>query len=190
MKVWEFRNSSLNEVAPLVFADESELVAGMFDVDGRPIVWGSRPHAEVFVDPRRKKVKPRVDISALRPGAFVLNAKAKAALGEFLGNFGQLLEIDVDGQSEWFYNVTHLVDCIDPENSVIRASGSIAKEAFLVDRIPVNPAVFKDPRTARTRIYVNDGAKDILLDRMQSVGISGAEFAEPGMQLSRPRPTA
>lgn len=190
MKVWEFRNSSLNAVATLVFADEGELATGMFDVDGRPLDWSSRPHAEVFVEPHRKKAKPRVDISALRPGGFVLNAKAKAALGGFLDNFGQLLEIDVSGHSEWFYNVTRLVDCIDQENSVMRASGSVAKEAFHADRIPVDAAVFKDPRTARTRIYVNDRARDFLLDRMQSAGISGAEFVEPGAQSPRPRPTA
>lgn len=96
----------------------------------------------------------------------MLNAKARAALGDFLATFGQLLEIDVDGHVEWFYNVTRVID-----------------------RIPIEPAIHKDPRTARTRIYVNDAAKDLLHMQMALNGISGAEFAEPGPPPPRPRLT-
>lgn len=190
MKVWEFRNAALNDFAMLVHADNDGLAAEAFDVDGEPLDWKVRPQANVFVESRKKKAKPRADISALSPGAFVVNAKAKAAIGEILSKFGQLLEIDVDGQTEWFYNVTRVIDCIDLENSAVRASGTIAKEQFFADGVPTEPAIFKDPRTARTRIYVNEAAKDLLQERMTSAGISGAGFSEPGPPPPRARPTA
>ena len=117
MKVWEFKNGSQNDVAMLVYASNAELEAGIFDAKGEPLIWGSRPHAEVFVEPGKKKPKPRVDVSALRPGALVLNGKAKALLGDFLCRFGELLEIDVQGSIEWFYNVTNVIDCIDVDRS-------------------------------------------------------------------------
>jgi hypothetical protein len=190
MKVWEFRNGALNDFAVLVNADDAELAAENFDVTGDTLDWKIRPHATVFVEPRKKKAKPRADISALSPGALVVNAKAKTAIGEFLKKFGQLLEIDVDGQVEWFYNVTHVIDCIDLQNSTLRASGTIAREEFFAGCIPMEPAIFKDPRTARTRIYANEAAKHLLQERMASAGISGVEFAEPGPPLPRSRPIA
>lgn len=190
MKVWELKNGALKDVASLVYANDAELAANVFDASGKPLDWKTRPHAEVFVEPRRKKAKPRADISALRPGALVLNARAKTSLGEFLSRFGQLLELDVDGEVEWFYNVTNVIDCIDLQSSTLRPEGSVAKEAFFADRIPTGPAIFKDPRTARTRIYANEPAKELLLERMASAGISGAAFAEPGQPPPRPRPTA
>ncbi|WP_426688522.1 hypothetical protein [Rhodanobacter ginsengiterrae] len=189
MKVWEFRNGALNDFAMLVHANESERIAEIFDVNGNPFDWRVRPHATVFVEPRRKRAKPRADISALSPGALVLNAKAKAAIGEFLSKFGQLLELEVDGHLEWFYNVTHVIDCIDLQSSTLRASGTIAKEQFFANSVPFDPVIFKDPRTARTRIYVNQAAKELLEEQMTSAGISGAEFAEPGPPPPRPRPT-
>ncbi|HWU77240.1 MAG TPA: hypothetical protein VN043_12120 [Rhodanobacter sp.] len=190
MEVWELKNGALNDVAMLVYPVDAAFDVGIFDINGEPLEWKVRPHVNVFVEPRKKKAKPRADISALRPGALVLNAKAKAAMGEFLAEFGQLLEIDVDGQTEWFYNVTHLIDCIDLQSSTLRASGTIAKEQFFPNRVPIDPAVFKDPRTARTRIYVNKAAKDLLQERMASAGVSGADFVEPGPPPPRPRPTA
>jgi hypothetical protein len=188
MKIWEFKNDLQKDVAVLVYADDAELEAGMFDVNGELLHWEIQPHVKVFVEPRKKKAKPRADISALSPGALVLNAKAMAAIGEILAKFGQLLEIHVEGGVEWFYNVTHIIDCIDLENSTLRPEGSIAKEVFFSGRIPAEPAIFKDPRTALTRIYVNEAAKKLLQERMASADISGATFVEPGPPPPRPRP--
>ncbi len=188
MKVWEFKNGSQNDVAMLVYANDAELDAGVFDAKGDPLSWDVRPHAEVFVDPGKKKAKPRVDISALRPGTLVLNAKAKVALGDFLSQFGQLLEIDVQGSVEWFYNVTNVIDCIDADKSDKRPSGAIAKEAFHERMVPSTPALFKDPRTARTKIYANEEAKAVLERLMSAAHLTGAAFSEPGPPPPRPRP--
>jgi hypothetical protein len=174
----------------LVFSSDDDLEAGMFEAQGEPLVWARRPKVEVFVEPGKKKPKPRVDISPLTPGALAINAKARAALGGFLTRFGQLLEMDCAGQPEYFYNVTNVIDCIDAERSKKRPSGDISKEAFFEDKVPVEAAVFKDPRMAGVRIYVNDAARTELERLIAEAGITGAEFAEPGPPPPRPRPAA
>lgn len=177
MKIWELKSGPLNDVAVLVYASPEDLKANTFDATGQPLQWPSRPKANVFIEPRRKKPKPRVDVSALRPGTVVLNARAKEALEAFLSQFGQLVEIDADGTVEWFYNVTNVVDCIDPEASQKRPSGAIAKEAFFEARVPWEPALFKDPRTVRTKIYANDAARALIEPRVAEAGITGIAFA-------------
>ena len=190
MKVWEFKNASANDVATLVFSSDKDLDDGLFDAEGEALSWDKAPRVEVFIEPRAKKPKPRVDISPLTPGALVLNDKAKAKLGPFLSQFGQLLALECDAGPEHFYNVTNIVDCIDAASSKTRPSGAIAKEAFFEDKVPVLPAVFKDPRTAATRVYVNQAAKEILEKLIAEAGITGAAFAEPGAVAARPRPGA
>lgn len=180
MKIWEWRNGLINETATLVYANENDMRSGMFDAQGTALAWTHRPALDVFVEPRRKKPKPRADISTLRPGALVLNEKAHAVLGDFLSRFGQLLALDCDGATEYFYNVTTLIDCIDLERSVKRSSGSIAREAFVEQALPREPAVFKDPLTARTRIYVNDAGRDVLQAFIDAAALTGAEFVVPG----------
>ncbi|MFL6677324.1 MAG: hypothetical protein ACJ8IK_03215 [Burkholderiaceae bacterium] len=98
------------------------------------------------------------DISALTPGALALNDKAKAALEPFLLRFGQLLEMDCEGEPRWFYNVTNVVSCIDEARSEKRPTGTLSKEAFSGERVPAEAAVFKDPLTAPVKIYVKDPA--------------------------------
>lgn len=180
MKVWELRNGRVNETAPLVYANDDEMQSGMFDASGQALTWKHRPQLAVFKEPRRKQPKPRADISTLRPGALVLNGKAYAVLGEFLARFGQLLPLECDGEIEYFYNVTRLIDCVDQERSVKRGSGSIAKEAFFEQAVPQDAMVFKDPLTARIRIYVNDPAKDHLQELIGKAMLTGAEFVMPG----------
>lgn len=187
MTIWELKNGSINDVASLVYSDQSDLAADIFGGDGRALEWSQRPRAEILVEPRQKKPKPRVDISALRPGALVLNGRAKEILGEFLSQFGQLLELDVEGSAEWFYNVTNVIDAIDFERSEKRASGTISKEVFYEDKLPVVPAIFKCSQTARAKIYANDAAKVLLEQLMARDRISGATFAEPGAPARPPR---
>ncbi|MFL6627193.1 MAG: TOTE conflict system archaeo-eukaryotic primase domain-containing protein, partial [Vitreoscilla sp.] len=79
--------------------------------EGEPLSWKKKPKIEVFVEPRKKQAQPLADISALTPGALALNDKAKAALEPFLSRFGQLLEMDCEGEPRWFYNVTNVVSC-------------------------------------------------------------------------------
>lgn len=188
MAIFELTYGLLDEVAGLVFSNDDELESGMFDSRGLSLTWLRRPQVTVFIEPRKKKPRPRADVSALRPGALVLNEKAKSVLGPFLGKFGQLLELECDGSVEYYYNVTHVIDCIDDEKCEKRSSGSISKEAFLKDRLPFEPAVFKDPRTATIRIYVNQGARTEIEGLVVKSGITGIAFADLGPPPRRIRP--
>lgn len=180
MKIWELRNGRINETAPLVYANDEDMQSGVFDARGQSLEWKHRPRLDVFREPGRKQPKPRADISTFRPGALVLNGKARAVLGDFLARFGQLLPFDCDGEVEYFYNVTRLIDCIDQEHSIKRGSGSIAKEAFFEHAVPREPVMFKAPLMARTRIYVNDAARDLLQKLIDGAALTGVEFVSPG----------
>jgi len=189
MKIWEFTCGQFEEFAGLVVTNLEDLDSGMFDVEGSPLAWTRRPQVSVNIERRKKKPKPRADISALCAGAIVVNARAYAAVGDILSRFGELLELDCEGAVEYFYNVTRVIDCIDLEHSDKRADESIEKEAFFVSKLPMGPALFKDPRTARGRIYANEPAKTILEALIQESGITGAAFVELGPPI-RPRSAA
>lgn len=190
VKVWELKAGSANDFAPLVFASERDAQSGMFDVSGAPLTWSKRPTVEVFVEPGAKKAKPQADISALTPGALAMNTKAKAALEHLLKEFGQFLEMDCDGETRWFYNVTNVISCIDEASSTKRPSGSISKEAFFEAKVPTGHAVFKDPLTAPASLYVTEAGKAQLEDAVAKAGITGLAFVEPGPAPKKPRPRA
>ncbi len=190
MTVWEFKPGNVNDYAPLVFTSDKDIESGMFDAEGQPLTWKKKPKIEVFVESRKKKALPLADISALTPGALALNDKAKAALEPFLAQFGQMLEMDCEGQSRWFYNVTNVVSCIDEQRSEKRPTGALSKEEFFDDKVPTEPAVFKDPLTAPVKIYVNEAGKAALQSLIDDAGLVGAAFVVPGPPPKRPRPTA
>lgn len=179
MAIWQLRTAPADEFAPLA-PTEAQAMAGTFEARGKPLQWKKRPKVDVFQEPKKKAWLPRADVSLLMSGALVLNQKARDTLGPFLEQFGQLLELDVAGSTEYFYNVTNLVDCIDTDRSEKRSTGVIVKEAFREDAEPSTAAVFKDQRTAGTRLYVNSAAKEQLERLVAGSGITGLEFAEPG----------
>jgi len=179
MSIWELRTHSPDEFAPLVPSD-AQVNSGIFEFDGTPRQWKRRPTVEVYQEGPKKKHLPRGDASLLLAGSLVLNQKAVDALGPFLAQFGQLPEAKVDGAVEYFYNVTRVIDCIDPERSERRSSGSLLKESFRADALPAGPAVFKDPRTVRIRIYVNDEAKKLLEAEIAAHGLTGFELSPLG----------
>lgn len=188
VKVWELKSGFVNDFAPLVFASDKDVESGMFDTTGASLSWSSKPKVDVFVEPGKKKPKPLADVSALTPGALVMNDKAKTALEPFLSRFGQFLEMDCAGESRWFYNVTNLIPCIDEARSAKRPSGSIMKEAFIEERVPVDAAVFKDPLTAAAVLYVNEEGKAALETIIADAAIVGMAFTEPGPPPKKPRP--
>ncbi len=183
MAVWELRNADVNDYAMLVLPVEDEDIDAdkVFGGTGAPLKWRKTRRLEVFVGKRRKLPQPRADVSAFMPGALVLNERAFQALSGFLAKFGQLLPLSVDGQPEYFYNVTHLVNCVDPSRSRKRSDGSMAQEAFDEAAVPDSPAVFKDPSTAVIRIYVNATGKDILDELIAKAGLTGLEAVPVGM---------
>ena len=179
MKIWELKTDSPDVYAPLVPTD-AQARSRLFIFDGTAREWKRCPAVEVFREERKKDQLPRGDVSLMLAGSIVLNQKARDVLGDFLGQFGQFLEANVDGVVEYFYNVTNVIDCIDLEASERRSSGSIVKEAFRPAALPVGPAVFKDPRTVRNRLYVNKDGKAILDARVAAANLTGLEIEELG----------
>lgn len=187
MKVWELKSGSVNDYAPLVFASGKDVESGMFDTSGASLSLSKKPKVEVFVEPGKKRSKPLADVSALTPGALAMNDKAKVALEPFLSRFGKFLEMDCAGEPRWFYNVTNLFSCIDESRSAKRPSGSLVKEEFLDDKVPVDAAVFKDPLTAAAVLYVNSAGKAALEAIITDAGIAGLVIADLGPSPRRSR---
>lgn len=179
MPIWELKSQAPDVFAPLVPTD-AQANSGIFEFDGTPRQWKRRPRVEVYQEGRKKDWLPRGDASLLLAGSLVLNQKAVDALGPFLSEFGQFLEARVDGVVEYFYNVTTVIDCIDSQRCERRSSGSIRKEAFRPEALPVGPMVFKDPLTAVNRIYVNDEAKEVLEALIATHRLTGFELAGLG----------
>jgi hypothetical protein len=182
MIVWQLTTGLSDQVATLVIpqADQSLSVMKRFVSDGSMLTWRKPPRLERS-DDKRKKPKPLGDLGPFLPGSLVLSERAHEALGPFLSRFGQLLQLEVDGVTHWFYNVTHVVSCIDRDRSEQRAGGTIGKEAFIDASVPVEAAVFKDPATARARIYVNEPGKQALEGAASQAGIRGLKFLRAGL---------
>ena len=179
MAIWQLRTAPADKVAPLA-PTEAQAMAGTFEARGKPLQWKKKPKVDVFQEAKKKARLPRADVSLLMSGALVLNLKALDGLGAFLEPFGQMLALDVEGSTEYFYNVTNVLDCIDPERSEKRATGVIVKEAFREDAEPAEPTIFKDPRTVATRMYINGSGKERLESLIANLGITGIEFTVPG----------
>ncbi len=179
MAIWELKCASVNEFASVVSRDYDNIEEELFDTDGSPKDWKDRPLVGWAVDKRRKTQKPRADVSMLLPGALVLNERARAALGPFLTKFGQLLELDCEGEPRWFFNATNLVSCVDAARSKKFDDGGIMLEAFDESGAPKEAAVFKDPLMAMVRIYVNEPGKTAIEKLAKDAGLTGIECAKP-----------
>lgn len=187
MSVWEIRNFLMNTVAWVGPSPESEFIPDfgvsfwqLFDTKtpGMPLEWQARPELVAFAPEGRKKLPPRADVSPFTAAGLVVNEKVRAALGDFLTQFGQLLEISVDGKTEYYYNVTNVVPCIDAEHSEIEA-GYVEVPVFKEQLVPTEPSIFIEP-AIHSRIFVNDAAKSILEGRIAANKIRGMDFKQWG----------
>lgn len=177
MTVWELRYAAINDYAMVVSLDQHASLTGRFRIDGKPKNWMDRPLVGFADSARRKNKRPPADVSAMVPGALVLNERGKAVLGPFLSKFGQLLELDCNGTGEirYLYNVTTIVPCIDVERSEKSELGDITREAFDDALVPLEAAVFKDPATVKSRIYINDAGKAVIEPLLASSKLTGIE---------------
>lgn len=196
MTIWELRCANVNDYSLTVPLDRNDMSDRLFDVKGEPMSWGKVPRIGFADSSRKKHKRPPADVSAMLYGALVLNTHAYEVLGPFLSRFGQLLELrsetgldprhyynEAKPSTWYFYNVTHLVPCVDLERSERNDLGQIRQEVFDTSSVPTDAAVFKDPATARSRIYVNDAGKALIDGLVASAGLSGVECAPPEPRL-------
>jgi hypothetical protein len=181
MTVWEITNCWANDVAGVTHADDIELdpVASVgfwkpFEGFGSVLRWGARPRLTTIVHAGHRERRPRADVSPFTSPGLIVNARVRGALGEFLCRFGQLLEVDVDGQIEYYYNVTNVLECLDREKSRIEAC-YVERPVFQERLIPKEPALFVEPALPG-RIFVNKAARQILESAISAHGITGVSF--------------
>lgn len=179
--ILELRNASVNDYAMVVPLDDEDLLTGRFDMDGLPKDWMDRPLVGFADSMRRKDKHPPADVSAMVPGALILNERAKEALGAFLSKFGQLLELDCEGTGEirYLYNVTNIVPCVDVARSEKTERGRIKMETFNDAATPEDASIFKDPSTLTSRIYINEEGKAILDPLIAASKLTGIECGVP-----------
>jgi hypothetical protein len=183
MTVWEITNKWMNDVASVGPDPRSE-----FDPDksvafwkqfecgsaGQPMHWSQRPKLVVVKEDGRKKPLPRADISPFTAPGLIINEKARGALGDILAPFGQILEVDVAGKIEYYYNVTNIVQCLDREHSEM--SGAFVEvPVFQKHLVPAAPAVLIEP-SMFGRIFVNEGAKVQFDERIAASKLIGMSF--------------
>lgn len=179
MSVWELTSKQMNSVAAYVKTPEDmndPNFRKQFGKGGTPLKWAKRPRFTIKLEKGSKQSKPRADVNTINAPGPVLNARARDILGDFLTQFGQLLEVEVDGQVEYYYNVTHVIPGLDREHSKIEI-GYVDQAVFKKSAIPATPVVFVDPAVI-SRIFVNDAAKAELEARIAKHNITGLSFAK------------
>jgi hypothetical protein len=178
MTIWEITHPRMNDVAPLVRTAEDMLnphFQKQFGGDGSQLQWLKRPKLTVKVEKGKKRQKPRSDVSPFTAPGLVFNGKVRDALGDFLRKFGQILEVEVDDDVEYYYNVTQVIPSVDEGRSQKYPEGSIAKAVFDESKLPAEPVIFIDP-LMRGSIFVNDSAKAELERLIQWAAITGMAF--------------
>jgi hypothetical protein len=175
MTVWLIRPGDTLDRPVLVFKNDQDLRDRVFILDGRVKDLAYRPEVELAHTAPKKKQRERANVMWLAGGSFVMDAKARAALGGFLTRFGELVELHHGGETLYLFNCTNMIDCLD-ESRTVRDDGLLVIEAIDECKVPSEPAVFKDPKTVRMRIYVNDGAKDVIDQWASDAEITGLEI--------------
>ena len=176
MPVWEIRPGDMLDRPVVVAADKQDVRDGVFDTDGGAKDWAHRPPVELFNRALKKRQRERANVMPFSAGTFVLDAKARAAIGGFLSRFGQLLELHLGGETLYFFNCTNLVDCIDEQRTDRGEEEILVLEGFDESKLPTEPAVFKAPETATVRNYVNDAAKEVIEQWARDAGLTGLEI--------------
>lgn len=101
--------------------------------------------------------------------ALVFNKKAVGVLKNVLERNGSLHPINCDGQRLFAFNVNSCLDILDREKSEITCFDTgeifdIKKYAFIEERIPEDPVIFKIPGFDRCT-YVNKAFADLVLGK-------------------------
>jgi hypothetical protein len=175
--LWEVTAAFDNQFASYTYASPLDLERGTFETDGHPKRWSTRPAIARGILPNKKKMPPIPPIGHLNLASLVLQPQAVAVLGEFLCQFGELLDVEFEGSLVYFYNVTTLLAVVDEAKSQKTASGkSITRPAFFDAAIPPSAMLFKAPETANTSLYATNEAKLWLETVLKANKLNGLSF--------------
>jgi hypothetical protein len=177
MAIWLIRPGDMVDRPIWVAGDKQDVRDRVFVADGRAKDWAHRPPVTLFNGSPKKQQRERANVSWLAGGSFILDAKARAAVGGFLSRFGELLELHHDGETLYLFNCTNVIECLDESRTQWAEGGLLVQEVIDESKVPTEPTVFKDPKTVRTRIYINDAAKSVIEQWATEAGITGLEIA-------------
>ena len=176
--LWEMVTGIKDEYAVLIPSDDG-IALKYFKTNGDELNWPQKATVTPYVDPKRKKQKPRGDIEYLTWGAIVLNQRAYVVLRDALQPFGQFLSVDCLGENHYFYNVTNLHPVVDYAHSG-KTGTAVTKPVFLENATPTGFCIFKDKLTAKTAIYLNDETKSALEKLIAASQLTGLYFIPAG----------
>jgi hypothetical protein len=172
---------------PMFQADGSFANEGrnIFSVDGcsKKIEWILPPKVLLQSEPTNKnkykgKVRKIPDVGHLAIGSLVFSERAVEVLGDYLKKYWELLKIDAEGTIFYFYNVTNVIDMLDPNKSEITAKGSIINEVFNLDKSPKTSQVFKVKGLESSSIYFNTIAGHTsFIDMLNAEGLLGGTIS-------------
>ena len=113
MTVWLIRPGDTLDRPVLVLSDDHHLLDRVFITDGCVKDLAYRPAVELAHTAPKKRQRERANVMWLAGGSFVMDAKARAALGGFLSRFGELVELHHGGETLYLFNCTNMIDCLD-----------------------------------------------------------------------------
>jgi len=116
------------------------------------------------------------DIAYISPGFYAFNEKSIEVLGELLAQYGELLELPVDGELWMAFNPTTERDCLDHNKTEwkIRRNGERGRliKPVMVESAYANSAIFQVPETIKSTFYVTDEFMQLVVTNQ----LKGLEF--------------
>jgi hypothetical protein len=152
--------------------DKTDFNRGVYAGDGAARVHNWYPPSVRLQSDPFNKGKQLPDIGHVAVGSIVLSQESANLLKESLEPFGELLPIDAEGTTYYLYNVTTIIDALDPDKTIRRRSGLVKKPVFDNGKIPDGIRVFKIPETQVSRLYVRQDIKALI----ERYGLTGARF--------------
>jgi len=167
----------------MYFVTKEPMWMANFIADKRPDdeLWKAPPELLLYSAPHNKKKgkKARLvpDIGYFVPGSIIINEKSYQVLGEYLSRFGELVDICIEGEHWYSYNLTNIkTDAVDLANSNCMAGGTVKIPAFFSDRLPSEPQIFKLPETKLLRMYCIGNGGESLKSLVENNGLTGLTF--------------
>lgn len=175
MKIYKF-SAGDDEHMLFLPMDETDFDRGVYAGDGSPRKdnWHP-PRVKLKSDPFNKG-KKEPDIGHVASGSVVFSGRAVDVLKDHLEPYGELLPLDVEGDTYFLYNVTNIIDAIDQDKSVKRGTGRIKIPAFVESKIPARTEIFKVPETQRSQIYFNEINGENIKTLIEQHNLAGAHF--------------
>lgn len=175
MKIYRF-NAGNEEDMFFFPVDTTDFNRGVYAGDGKPRQHNWYPPRVKLKSDSFNEGKKVPDIGHIAVGSIVLSERAVEILKKHLEPYGELLPLDVEGETYYLYNVTKIIDALDQNKSVKRSSGIIKQAAFNPSKIPVDVEVFKVPETQVSLIYFNEISGENIKTLIEKHGLVGARF--------------